>query len=122
MLCRQKRGGTLALARALSLALVREDIDVAFENASESERLAIEAAGLRKPFKLKELPKPKGPGHDWKLDALVKFAEPKLQGRDFKNGQKMFAAARCIVRLPSGRQIGAASAISDLRMMSVCSA
>jgi putative heme-binding domain-containing protein len=69
----------------------------AFENASESERLAIEAAGLRKPFKMKELPKPKGPGHDWKLDALVKFAEPKLKDRNFKNGQKMYAAARCIV-------------------------
>ncbi len=69
----------------------------AFENASESERLAIESAGLRKPFKMKELPKPKGPGHDWKLDALVKFAEPKLKDRDFKNGQKMYAAARCIV-------------------------
>jgi putative heme-binding domain-containing protein len=69
----------------------------AFENSSESERLAIEAAGLRKPFKMKELPKPKGPGHDWKLDALVKFAEPKLKDRNFKNGQKMYAAARCIV-------------------------
>ncbi len=69
----------------------------AFENATESERLAIESAGLRKPFKMKELPKPKGPGHDWKLDALVKFAEPRLKDRDFKNGQKMYAAARCIV-------------------------
>jgi putative heme-binding domain-containing protein len=69
----------------------------AFENASDSERLAIEAAGLRKPFKMKELPMPKGPGHDWKLDALVKFVEPELKGRDFKNGQKMYAAARCVV-------------------------
>jgi len=69
----------------------------AFENASESERLAIEAAGLRKPFRMQELPKPKGPGRDWKLEALVKFAEPRLKDRDFKNGQKMYAAARCIV-------------------------
>jgi putative heme-binding domain-containing protein len=69
----------------------------AFDNATDAERLAIEAAGLRKPFKMKELPKPKGPGRDWKLDELVKFAEPKLKGRDFKNGQKMFAAARCVV-------------------------
>jgi putative heme-binding domain-containing protein len=69
----------------------------AFDNASDAERLAIESAGLRKPFKMKELPKPKGPGHDWKLDALVKLAEPQLKGRDFKNGQKMYAAARCIV-------------------------
>ncbi|MHB1426021.1 MAG: c-type cytochrome [Gemmataceae bacterium] len=69
----------------------------ALDNATDAERLAIESAGLRKPFKMKELPKPKGPGRDWKLDELVKFAEPKLRGRDFKNGQKMYAAARCIV-------------------------
>jgi putative heme-binding domain-containing protein len=69
----------------------------AFDNASEKERLAIEAAGLRKPFTLKELPKPKGPGRDWKLTELVSFAEPKLTGRNFKNGQKMYAAARCVI-------------------------
>ncbi len=72
----------------------------AFENASDVERLAIEAAGLRKPFQVKELPKPQGPGRDWKLDELVSFAEPrlaKMAQRDFKNGQKMFAAARCII-------------------------
>ena len=69
----------------------------AFDNATDAERLAIEAAGLRKPFQMKELPKPTGPGRDWKLDELVKFAEPKLKGRDFKNGQKMYAAARCVV-------------------------
>jgi putative heme-binding domain-containing protein len=69
----------------------------AFENATESERLAIEAAGLRKPFQMKELPKSKGPGRDWKLDDLVKFAGPRLTNRNFKNGQKMYAAARCIV-------------------------
>jgi putative heme-binding domain-containing protein len=68
-----------------------------FENASETERLAIEAAGLRKPFQMKKLPIPKGPGRDWKLDELVKFAEPKLKGRDFKNGQKMYAATRCVI-------------------------
>ncbi len=69
----------------------------AFDNATDAERLVIEAAGMRKPFKVKVLPKAKGPGRDWKLDELVKFAEPKLKGRDFKNGQTMFAAARCIV-------------------------
>lgn len=69
----------------------------AFDNATDAERLAIEAAGLRKPFQMKELPKPKGPGRDWKLNELVSFAEPRLKGRDFKNGQQMFAAARCIV-------------------------
>ncbi len=70
----------------------------AFENATDTERLAIEAAGIRKPYKPKELPKPVGPGRDWKTDELVAFAEPKLlKGRDFKNGQKMYSAARCVV-------------------------
>jgi putative heme-binding domain-containing protein len=69
----------------------------AFDNATDAERLAIEAAGLRKPFKPKELPKPKGPGRDWALAALVQFAEPRLKGRDYKNGEKMYAAARCVV-------------------------
>jgi putative heme-binding domain-containing protein len=69
----------------------------AFENCTDIERLAIEAAGLRKPFKVKELPKPVGPGRDWKLDELVQYAEPKLKARDFKNGQKMFSAARCVI-------------------------
>ncbi len=68
-----------------------------FENATETERLVIEASGLRKPFKLKELPKARGPGRDWKLDELAAFAGPKLTGRNFKNGQQMYAAARCVV-------------------------
>jgi putative heme-binding domain-containing protein len=69
----------------------------AFDNATDADRLYIEAAGLRKPFKPKALPKAQGPGREWKLDELVKFAEPKLKGRDFKNGEKMYAAARCVV-------------------------
>src|SRR5262249_36741458 len=69
----------------------------AFDNATDSERLAIEAAGLRKPFKVRELPKPVGPGRDYKTDELIKLGETKLIGRDYKNGQKMYAAARCVV-------------------------
>jgi putative heme-binding domain-containing protein len=68
----------------------------AFDNASENDRLAIEAAGLRKPFKPKELPKPKGPGRDWDMDTTLAL-EPKLKDRSFYNGEKMFGAARCVV-------------------------
>ncbi|HKB01438.1 MAG TPA: c-type cytochrome, partial [Gemmataceae bacterium] len=68
----------------------------AFDNASEGDRLAIEAAGLRKPFKPKELPKPTGPGKDWTM-ADVLALEGKMKDRSFYTGQKMFAAARCIV-------------------------
>jgi putative heme-binding domain-containing protein len=69
----------------------------AFENASEAERLAIEAAGARKPFQVKELPKPKGPGHEWKLDELVSLSENGLSGRSLAGGQRAFAAARCVL-------------------------
>ncbi len=69
----------------------------AFDNSTDTERLTIEAAGLRKPYQRKELPKPVGPGKDWKTAELVEFAEQRLKGRDFKNGQKMYAAARCVV-------------------------
>jgi putative heme-binding domain-containing protein len=70
----------------------------AWDNATDSDRLAIEAAGLRKPYKPKELPKPQGPGRDYTLAELVKLGESKLtSGRDFKNGQRSYAAARCIV-------------------------
>jgi putative heme-binding domain-containing protein len=69
----------------------------AFDNATDAERLAIEAAGLRQPFRMKELPKPRGPGRTWTTAELVRFAGPRLVGRDFKDGQKMFAAARCLV-------------------------
>ena len=68
----------------------------AFDNAPELDRLAIEAAGLRKPFKPKELPKPVGPGKDWTMADLLAM-EGNLKERSFSNGQKMFAAARCVV-------------------------
>jgi len=69
----------------------------AFANASDAERLAIEALGLRKPFKPKELPKPIGPGKEWTTADVVAL-EPKLaKGRDFKNGERAFAATRCVV-------------------------
>jgi putative heme-binding domain-containing protein len=69
----------------------------AFENASEAERLAVEAAGARKPFQVKELPRPRGPGHDWKLDELVSLSEKGLSGRSLAGGQRAFAAARCVL-------------------------
>jgi putative heme-binding domain-containing protein len=88
---RQKSGG------ASYQGFINNTENEALDNATEAERLAIEAAGLRKPIQTATLPKPKGPGRDWKLADLVRFAEPRLKGRNFQNGQKMYAAARCIV-------------------------
>ncbi len=69
----------------------------AFANATDTERLAIEASGLRKPYQVALLPKPLGPGKPWSVADLVAL-EPKLQkGRNFKNGERAFAASRCVV-------------------------
>ncbi len=69
----------------------------AFANATDAERLAIEASGLRKPFKPKELPKPIGPGKDWTTAEVVALEAKLKSGRNFKNGERAFAAARCVV-------------------------
>ncbi len=69
----------------------------AFGLLSDEDRLKVEASGARKPYVAPELPKAKGPGHEYTLDELLAAADGKMKGRDFKNGQKMFGAARCIV-------------------------
>lgn len=93
--------GAIAEARAWSggnsyLGFLNNIEKEAYDNAPELDRLAIEAAGLRKPFKPKELPRPAGPGKDYTMDDLLGM-EKKLTARNFANGQKMFAAARCVV-------------------------
>jgi putative heme-binding domain-containing protein len=69
----------------------------AFENASAGEQRQITGAGLRPPFGTVELPKPAGPGKAWTVDQVAELIDTKLKNRDFKNGKKMYAAARCIV-------------------------
>jgi putative heme-binding domain-containing protein len=69
----------------------------AFSNCSDAERLQIEATGARKPYIPPELPKPEGPGRVWTTDEVVALAGSQLSHRNFKQGQKAFAAARCIV-------------------------
>jgi putative heme-binding domain-containing protein len=69
----------------------------AFDQLSDSERVVLEASGARKPYKAPELPKPVGPGKDWTLDELVELSRTELKGRDFKNGETMYKAARCVV-------------------------
>lgn len=69
----------------------------AWENATDQDKLAIEAFGARKPVLPPELPKAAGPGQDWTVDSILTAAGPELKGRDFENGKKMFAAGRCIL-------------------------
>ncbi|MBD3676371.1 MAG: c-type cytochrome [Planctomycetaceae bacterium] len=68
----------------------------AYANINEKQRLAVEVAGVRKPFTVPELPKPEGPGRKWSLGDLLSL-KGKLKGRDFEHGRKMFAATRCVI-------------------------
>lgn len=69
----------------------------AYDNATDNERLAVEATGARKPYQPPKLPKPRGPGQDWSLPKLLELEQDSSAKRDFENGKRAFAAARCIV-------------------------
>lgn len=69
----------------------------AFANCTDAERLAIEASGLRKPYVAPELPKPRGPGKEYSVSDVLALASDGLKARDFKNGEKMYKAARCVI-------------------------
>ena len=69
----------------------------AFDNATDTERLVLEASGAREPYKAPELPKPTGPGQEWTVEQLLQLSQTKLKARNFENGKKMFAAARCVI-------------------------
>ncbi|MEZ6113764.1 MAG: c-type cytochrome [Pirellulaceae bacterium] len=69
----------------------------AFDNATDSDRLAIEAFGLRKPYVAPELPKPQGPASNLNLQQVLTLTQTHLKGRNFENGKKMYSAARCVL-------------------------
>ncbi len=69
----------------------------AWENATEQEKLAIEAFGARKPVVPAELPKPVGPGQDWTFESILAAAGPELKDRNYEHGRQMFAATRCVL-------------------------
>lgn len=68
----------------------------AVANLSEEEKLALDAKTLSPPPTIEELPTPIGPGRKWFLEELAALTKQPLQGRDFKNGKRAFAASRCI--------------------------
>ena len=76
---------------------------------TENEKLALETLGARKPYTPPPLPKPQGPGRQWTTDAVLAAAKDGLNPgtRTFANGQKTFAAARCIVCHRYGEDGGA---------------
>jgi putative heme-binding domain-containing protein len=77
------------------LAFIDRD---AFANCTDAERLAIEASGVRKPYVIPELPKATGPGKEYSVEQVLALAsDGQLKTRDFKNGEKMYKAARCVI-------------------------
>jgi putative heme-binding domain-containing protein len=66
---------------------------------SDTERLALEATGIRRPYVPPPLPKPHGPGRTWTVADVMAAAEAGLAPgtRDYEQGKRAFAAARCIV-------------------------
>lgn len=78
----------------------------AFANVPELDRLALTAGGIRKIYSSPELPKAKGPGRDWTLDDLAGL-QKELKGRNFENGKRAYAAARCVVCHRFGGEGGA---------------
>ena len=68
-----------------------------YETLPENQRVMLEAVAARTPFKVEKLPTPVGPGKEWTLEEVRTLAADGMKGRNFKNGQKMFAATRCIL-------------------------
>jgi len=65
---------------------------------SDTEKLALETLGIRKPYVPPPLPAAEGPGRKWTTEAVLAAAEKGLaRGRNFEHGQRTFAAARCVV-------------------------
>lgn len=66
---------------------------------TENEKLALETLGIRKPYVPPPLPQPVGPGRKWSVEDVLATAKQGLTAgrRDFEQGRRAFAAARCIV-------------------------
>ena len=80
----------------------------AYALCNDQERFVLEALGVRKSAEIpKTLPQPKGPGKAYTTEELASLAADKLKGRNFDNGKKMYAAARCVVCHRFGGEGGA---------------
>ena len=70
----------------------------ALANMSPAERKALKSTVVFTPPKPADLPKPKGPGRNWTVADIVKLVgNGGLKERNFANGKRMYAAAKCIV-------------------------
>ena len=67
----------------------------AMDNLSDAERKAIESDVVFVPVPESELPKPIGPGRPWTMEDVLRLAKTEMRGRDFAQGARSFAAAKC---------------------------
>lgn len=80
----------------------------AYANTNDVERFHLEAIGARKAAPVPtDLPKPTGPGKAYTVEEILAKTAEGLKGRDFENGRKMYAAARCVVCHRFGNDGGA---------------
>jgi putative heme-binding domain-containing protein len=86
--------------------------NASLDGYSDTDKLALETLGARKPYTPPPLPKPEGPGRAWTVDDVLAAANQDgdkglSTGRDFEHGKRTFAAARCIVCHRYGEDGGA---------------
>ena len=67
----------------------------AVANLSAAEKKALAATTAPPAIDLKTLPKPKGPGRAWTTSQLATMIQSGLSGRNFDEGKRAYAAARC---------------------------
>ena len=80
----------------------------AYALCNDQERFVLEALGVRKSAEIpKTLPQPKGPGKAYTTEEIASWGAEKLKSRNFENGKKMYAAARCVVCHRFGGEGGA---------------
>ncbi len=77
------------------------------DNASEAERFALQATIAETQPKPTTLPKAIGPGQDWSMEEITALTADGLSNRNFLNGQRTYAAARCVMCHRFGGEGGA---------------
>lgn len=73
--------------------------DESLAGLSDTDKLALETLGARKPYMPPPLPKPEGPGQKWTVETVLSATTEgfKPRSRNFAHGKRTFEAARCVV-------------------------
>lgn len=73
--------------------------DESLSGLSDTDKLALETLGARKPYTPPPLPKPEGPGQKWTVETVLAASSKgfKPRSRNFAHGKRTFEAARCVV-------------------------